>query len=71
MKDIVLNNGKEILDKFKKEEIKDQAVVVRLESDNMCDLEITDNNIKSNAKSIINLFDLNGEQPGKRLVKKN
>ena len=48
--------------------IKEKAEVVRLQSDNFSDLNITDSNIKINAKSIVDLFDLNGAQQERRIT---
>lgn len=57
MKRIKLNNGEDVVKRFKSEEVSSEFMIIEMKGVDFIEPHITDKNIKNNSKFIVDLFD--------------
>lgn len=71
MKKIKLNNGENVVNRFKSEEVSSEFMIIGKKGVDFIEPHITDKNIKNNSKFIVDLFDSMADEEPKTLKKLN
>lgn len=69
MKKIKLNNGEDVVKRFKNEEVSNEFMIIGMKGADFIEPHITDENKKNNSKFIVDLFDSIVDESPKKLKK--
>lgn len=69
MKKIKLNNGEDVVKRFKNEEVSNEFMIIGMKGADFIEPHITDKNIKNNSRFIVDLFDSIVDESPKKLKK--
>ena len=69
MKKNKLNNGEDVVKRFKNEEVSSEFAIIKVKGANFIEPHITDKNIKNNSKFIVDLFDSIVDESPKKIKK--